>query len=359
MNETERDYFSGNRALTVRQPLYRPAQWADVRQAEAQVADANAQLDKEIQNTTVRLASVYLEALLAHDQMDLVMAQKQAYATQLDAARRRFAGGAGVRTDIDEAQARLDLALATELEARQNVDYTRRALQVIVNQPVSQLPRLDPTKIKLLGPDPARLEDWTARAELNSPELRALQAQREAARQEIDKARAGHLPTLDAIAQWTYSQSDSVNNIDTRYKNKSIGLQLNVPIYSGGYVSSLNRQAVADLERTEQSLEAARRDLTLRVEKEFRGVTEGVLRIRALEQAVRSNETLVTSNRRSFEGGSRTLVDILNAEEQRLIALRDLAQARYQYALARLRLQTLSGSGDEASIAEIDSWLKP
>jgi outer membrane protein, protease secretion system len=359
MNESERDYMSGSRGLTVRQPLYRPAQWADVRQAEAQVAEANALLDKEVQNVGVRVASAYLEALLAQDQLDLVMAQKQAYTTQLDAARRRFAGGAGVRTDIDEAQARLDLALATELEARQNLDYTRRALQVLVNQPVTQLPRLDPARMKLVGPDPERLEDWTARAELNSPELRSLQAQREAARQEIDKARAGHRPTLDAIAQWTYSQSDNINNIDTRHENKSIGLQLNVPIYSGGYVSSLNRQAVADLERAEQSLEASRRDLSLRVEKEFRGVTEGVQRIKALEQAVRSNETLVLSNRRSFEGGSRTLIDILNAEERRVIALRDLAQARYMYALSRVRLQSLSGTDNEGSIAEVDSWLKP
>ena len=131
-----------------------------------------------------------------------------------------------------------------------------------------------------------------------------------------------------------------------------------MPIYAGGYVSSQNRQAVAELERADQSLEATRRDLALRVEKEFRGVTEGVLRVKALEQAVRSNETLVHSNRRSFEGGSRTLVDILNAEEQRVTALRDLAQARYQYVLARIRLQALAGTGNESTIGEVDAWLK-
>ena len=103
--------MSGTRALIVRQPLFRPAQMADVRQAEAQVADANALLDKEVQNVAVRVASAYLEALLAQDQLDLVLVQKQTYTTQLDAARKRFAGGAGVRTDIDEAQARLDMAL--------------------------------------------------------------------------------------------------------------------------------------------------------------------------------------------------------------------------------------------------------
>lgn len=357
--ESDREYMSGSRALTVRQPLFRPAQMADLRQARAQVADANALLDKEVQNVAVRVATAYLEALLAQDQLELVLVQKAAYTTQLDAARKRFAGGAGVRTDIDEAQARMDLALAQELEARQHVGYSRRALQVLVNMPVTQLAPLDPARLQLTGPDPARLEDWTARAELSSPELRSLQAQREVARQEIDKARAGHLPTLDAIAQWSRNQSDSINNINTRYENKTIGLQLNVPIYSGGYVSSQSRQAVAELERAEQSLEATRRDLALRVEREFRAITEGVLRIRALEQAVRSNDTLVNSNRRSFEGGSRTLVDILNAEEQRVIALRDLAQARYQYLLARVRLQALAGTGNEATIAEVDAWLKP
>jgi outer membrane protein TolC len=164
---------------------------------------------------------------------------------------------------------------------------------------------------------------------------------------------------LDAIAQWSVNQSDSVTSINTRYENKTVGLQLNIPIFAGGYVNSQNRQAVAELERAEQNLEATRRDLGLRVEKEFRGMTEGVLRIRALEQAVRSNETMVQSNRRSFEGGSRTLVDILNAEEQRVSALRDLANARYTYVMARVRLQALTSQADSAMIDEVSAWLKP
>ena len=357
--ESDREYMSGTRSLTLRQPLYRPYQMADVRQAEAQVADANALLEKEVQNVAVRVAGAYLEALLAQDQLELVLAQKAAYTTQLDAARKRFSGGAGVRTDIDEAQARLDLSLAQELEARQQVGFSRRQLQVLVNSPVTSLAPVDPARLKLVRPDPDRVEDWTARAELSSPELRSLKAQREAARQELDKARAGHLPTLDAIAQWSYNQSDSVTNINTRYENKTLGVQLSVPLYAGGYVSSQNRQAVAELERADQSLEATRRDLALRVEKEFRNVTEGVLRIRALEQAVRSNETLVQSARRSFEGGSRTLVDILNSEEQRVTALRDLASARYLYLLARVRLQALTGQADTATIDEVNATLRP
>lgn len=358
-NVSEQQYGSSSRALTIRQPIYRPYLLADYRQAQALVADANAQLDKETQNVAVRVVSAYLEALLAQDQLSLVLAQKSAYTTQLDSARKRFAGGAGVRTDIDEAQARLDLSKAQELEARQHVDYTRRAIQVLVNAPVTALAPLDERKLKLLRPDPDRLEDWTQRAEISSPEIRALTAQREAARNEIDKAKAGHMPTLDAIAQWSISNSDNVTRVDSKYDNKAIGLQLNVPIFAGGYVSSQTRQAVAELERAEQALEATRRDLGLRVEREFRGITEGVARVGALEQAVKSSEIMVQSNRRSFEGGSRTLVDILNAEEQRVSALRDLAQARYQYLLARVRLQALAGTADETTIAEIDAWLKP
>ncbi|HXD41639.1 MAG TPA: TolC family outer membrane protein [Ramlibacter sp.] len=356
---SDQDYFSSNRTLTIRQPIFRPFQFADYRQAEAQVADAEATLEKEVQNLAVRVAGAYLEALLADDQLALVMVQKQAYTTQLDAARKRFAGGAGVRTDVDEAQARLDLTLAQELEAKQNVDFTRRQLQVLVNVPVTKLAPLDERKLELVEPNPPRLQDWIDRAELTSPELRSLRAQAEASRREIEKARSGHLPTLDAIAQWSISQNDTVTQTNSRFDNKAIGLQLNVPLYSGGYVSSQTRQAVADLERAQEALEATRRDLGTRVEKEYRGITEGVLRVRALEQAVRSAETAVVSSRRSFEGGVRTIVDVLNAEQQQVSALKDLAQARYLYMISRVRLRSLAGEADAAAVDEINAWLKP
>ena len=355
---TQIDYASSSRALVIRQPIFRPFQIADYRQAHAQVADANAILDRETQSLAVRVTGAYLEALLAQDQLALVAAQKAAYTTQLDSAKRRLAGGAGVRTDIDEAQARLDLSVARELESRQHVGYTRRQLQVLVNSPVTDLAPVDEAKLRL-APSPGRLEDWIERAEVTSPELRSLRAQRDAARHEYDKARAGHLPTLDAVAQWSISDSENVTRINSRYDNKSIGLQLNIPIFAGGLVSSQTRQAVADLERAEQALEATRRDLNLRVEKEFRGITEGALSIRALEQAVRSGETMVASNRRSYEGGARTLVDVLNAEEQRSTAVRDLQNARYVYLISRIRLKALTGVADEDAIAEVSSWLKP
>jgi outer membrane protein/protease secretion system outer membrane protein len=330
-----------------------------VRQAEAQVEDANAALERDEQTLVTRVGEAYFDALLAQDQVLLIEAQKTTYTTQLDAARKGLEAGTGTRTDIDEAQARLDLTLAQELEALQNVEYTRRRLESLMGQPVDVLAGLDVERFNPTVPVPGLVDAWVERAEQASPELQSLRAQLDAARMEVDKAQAGHKPTLDAVAQWSRSNSDSVTNVNSRYDNKSIGLQLSVPLYAGGYVSSSVRQAVAAQERAREALEAARRDLGVRVHREFRGMTEGVLRVKALEQAVRSAEQAVLSNQKSYQAGSRTAVDVLNAQQQKTTAQRDLAQARYLYLVSRLRLQALAGYDRQVSVAQVNSALLP
>ena len=350
-------YFSGSQTLTVRQPLYRPYQLALLRQAEAQVGDAEATLQRDEQSLVVRAGEAYFEALLAEEQLKLIASQKSTYLTQLDAARKRVKAGSGTRTDIDEAQARLDLVVAQELEAKQNKDYTLHRIEVLTGQAVPSLAQLDVVRFVAKAPIPADLEAWMARAENGSPELQSLQSQIEIARQEIEKSKSGHLPTLDAVAQWSRTNSDSVTSVNYKYDNKMIGLQLSIPIFSGGYVSSTVRQAVASETRAREMLEATRRDLRVRVHREFRGVTEGVLKIAALEQAVRSAETALESNQRSFEAGIRTTLDVLNAEQQKTTALRDLAQARYLYLVSLMRLRSLAGDDRELNVSEANSWL--
>ena len=350
-------YTSRSEVLSLRQPIFRPVQMADYRQAAAQVEDAEAALERETQNVGVRVSGAYFEALLAEEHLALVLAQKTAHTTQFDAAQKRLGAGFGMRTDVDEARAALDLNVAQELEARQNVDFTRRQLQSLVNRPIDRLAPLDPSRMQLVRPVPDRLEDWVERAEANSPELQSLAAQVEAARYELEKAQAGHYPTLDAVVQLSRSDSDTVTSVKTRYTNRSIGLQLSIPLYSGGYVSSTVRQALAGQERAQEALEATRRDLGVRLHREFRGVTEGVLRVRALEQVVRSAEQVVISNSRSFGAGSRTLPDVLNAEQQKVSAQRDLAQARFIYLMSRIRLQALAGGARAEVIDEVNGWL--
>lgn len=348
------NYPSSTKYLTLRQPLYRKQLSAQYQQAQAQVDDAEASLKQEEQNLTVRVTGAYLDALLAQDQLGMVLSQQRAYITQLDAAKRFFAAGTGTRTDIDDMQARLDMNKAQELEARQNVAYTRQQLQTLINQPVEQLAELDAAKLQLRDPQPNHLQDWIDRAEANSSMLKSLQARVETARQEAEKARAGHLPTLDAVAQWSDSKSESVTNTSSRYTNTTLGLQLNVPLYAGGYVSSQVRQSLALITRAEQNLEAGRRDLGMRVYKEFRGMTENIAKIRALEQALRSADQMVVSSNKSVLAGSRSLIDVANAEQQRSMVLRDLAQARYMYLIAEVRLLALVDGVDRDWLANLN-----
>ena len=356
---SENQYYSGNQSLSVRQPLYRPYVSALVRQAQAQVEEADAALERDEQTLVTRVGEAYFDALLAQDQVLLIEAQKTTYTTQLDAARKGLQAGTGTRTDIDEAQARLDMTLAQELEALQHVEFTRRRLESLMGRPVDVLASLDVQRFNPTAPIPGLVEDWVERAEQANPELQSLRAQLDAAGMEVEKAQAGHKPTLDAVAQWSRSSSDTVTSINQRYDNKSIGLQLSVPLYAGGYVSSTVRQAVAAQERAREALEAARRDLGVRVHREFRGMTEGVLRVKALEQAVRSAEQAVLSNQKSFQAGSRTTVDVLNAQQQKTTAQRDLAQARYLYLVSRLRLQALAGEDRQSSVSQVNSALAP
>lgn len=358
---SERYYDSNNVALQLRQPLYRPAVLAQIKQARAQVQDADAVLDVNENDLLERVAQAYFDALLGQVQLDLASAQKTAFAAQLQSAQKGFAAGVGMRTDVDEAQARMDLAHAQVLQAQQALDLARRRLALLLGVPVAQLVQLadlDTQRFAPSAPVPTSAEQWIALAEESSPQLQALRARLRAAQAEVDKAQAGHKPTLDVVATVSRSDSDSVTSINTVYKQKYVGVQLNVPLYSGGYVSSTVRQALAEVQRMQQTLEAAQRDLSNQVYEQFSAMTEGVLRIAALEQAVRSAQQALLSSQKSLQAGARTTVDVLNAEQQLTVAQRDLAQARYGYVLAHLKLQMLAGQERMANVDAVNRWLK-
>ncbi len=360
-NEVVRDrryYNSSADALTLRQPLFRPQLAAQLRQAKALVAQGDAQLDIERQRLVMRVTEAYLEVLRAEEQQRLLAVQRASLAAQLDAARKGFAAGSGTRTDIDEAQARLDLQVAQELEGLQAVELGRRQLSAIVGQPVGALSAIAVERLPTTPPREG-LEEWITRAEGASPEVTSARAQVAAAREAVDMAKAEFLPTLDGTAQVLLSDSDSPTQVNSKYNQKSIGVLLTVPLFDGFATRSRVRQAGAEVVRAEGLLRAASLDLSNRVHREFRGVTEGLARIRALEQAVRSSEQLVQSSRRSWQAGARTLLDILNAEQQLGTARRDLATARFNYLLSLIRLRALSGELAEPSIAEVNGWLVP
>ncbi|MEO8056710.1 MAG: TolC family outer membrane protein [Burkholderiales bacterium] len=355
--ERKQRYSSNTASISVRQPLFQFAQRATLRLAEAQVAETDAVLVQARQELASRLAQAYFELLLADDQIALVRAQTSAHTTQFDAAKKSLAAGSGVRTDIDEAQARLDLDAAQALEGQQQRTLSRRRLQQLVGQAFAEIRPLDVQLLHRNPPQPGEFGGWLALAEQQSPELWAVRARSDAARAAVDRARARHMPTLDVVGQAGRGTSDDVNRIYGRTNSFSLGLQLTLPLYSGGAIDSGVRQALAEQTRADEALAALRLDLELRLYREHRGVTEGLLRIKALEQAVGSSEQAVQSSRRSYLAGIRTTLDVLNAEQQLATTQRDLSQARYAVLLSFVRLQSLAGVFDDTRLAQLDGWL--
>lgn len=352
-------YTSGNETLSVRQPLLRPQQVLGVRIAQSGLNEAQAILEQEQQAFSVRLVTAYFETLMAQENERLVLAQRRFLESSLEAAKRSLVAGVGTRTDVDAATVRLDLNTAQTLEARQALASARRQLQAYINRPIGELAHLDEQRLTLLQPTGSDLDDWIRRAEEGSPELRRLRAQRETLGIELNKAKAGHLPTLDLVAQSQRSRSENSLSPQARFLNTQVGLQLNVPLYSGGYVNSLSRQLGAEIERVDELQEAVRLEVGVRTHKEYRAVTEGLLRVQALEQAVRSADVALDSARKSMVAGVRTSLDVLNADQQRVQASRDLAQARYGVIGALMRLYAVAGAGDESLISTLNQLLKP
>lgn len=359
INSRRLDYPAIASSISLRQPVIRLANVAGYQSAQAQVVAVEAVLAHELQSVALRVAGAYFDTLVARSKVAVVVAQREAYRGQLSAADRAMANGFGTRTDIDDAKARFDVASAQEIEARHNLRVAERSLSGIVNRRIraDALSDIDAARLKLELPDPPDVDSWMSHAESNNPQLQALRASVQTAEREVDKNRAGHLPTLDLAMSRSNNDSDTNTSIGSKYLTTSVGLQLNIPLYAGGQIDSVVRQAQANLDKARQQHEAGKRQIETEVEKEFGAVEAGVARIRALEQAERSAEQAVLSSRKGVDAGTRNSVDVLNALQQFAATRQELIQARYTYAFDQLKLAAAAGSLGESGVATINAWL--
>lgn len=352
-------YPSTSNNLTLRQPIFRKNLFSQYEEAKSRVQGVEAQLDRDFQGLGVRLASAYFEALFARDSLELILSQKTNYEAQLRAAKLAFRAGSGTRTDIDDIQARYDLLLADEIKARQTIGATTEQLEIFVGEPIRNLATLDPALFRADAHDPIALKDWVDRAIANNPDLRVLKARREASLSGIEVAKAGHLPTLDLLLQHSESTGDSTNTFPrTDTKTNYIGVQLNVPIFAGGYVNSTVRQATAASDEALQAYEFARDDFKLRVKREFDALQAGIARVRALETALASADQVVLSNKKGVLAGTRTTLDVLLVEQQRFNTQVDLTRARYQLLVGWANLLGYAGDLNTEQIARLNRVLK-
>lgn len=356
--DTKQDYgFNAvNGSLNLSQAVFRPQLWAAYAQSIAQVRQAEGVFLQAKQDLIIRVAQSYFEILLAEDNVTLAGEQKTAIAEQLKQAKRYFEAGVGTVTDINEAQARYDTVVAQEIATQSNLEVKIRTLEQLVGKLYRGLDRLGPA-MPLDLPEPASVERWLEFALATNPIIKAKEASLDAARQEVYKNAAGHLPSVDIVAGRTYYKSPGYTTINTDSWNNTVGVQVSIPLFSGGSTQGRVNQASAIRERAEAELDTANRSITLSVRQEYLNVVNGVAQIKALEQAVKSNELALYSAKKGLEAGVRTSFDVLNAQQLLFSTKRDLAQERYRYVLSRFRLRGAAGLLDESDIELVQRHL--
>lgn len=356
----QRDYRTDGYTFTLTQPLYRPQNLAQYNQGELQAKQAESVFGQATQDLIVRVAVAYFEMLGAQDSLRLVRGKKAAIAEQLAQAKRNFEVGTATITDTHEAQARYDLSQAEEIAAMNDVEAKRRALQQLTGKVYETLKPLR-ADIKLSPPNPNNMQAWVDLAEKQSYPVLVQQLSAEIAQQEARRSRAAHYPTLDAVATYgqgfqTGSQFSAAGS-DT--STGTIGLQLALPLYQGGGISSREREAAANYERSKQDLENARRGAALTARQSYLAVLAGVAQVRAYEQALVSSRSALDSNRLGYEVGVRINIDVLNAQQQVFQTERDLLASRYNTIANNLRLKAAGGGLRDEDVEEVNRVLEP
>jgi outer membrane protein len=347
-------------ALTFTQPIYRRQNWVQSDQGELQAKQAELQFNQAGQDLILRTAQAYFDVLAARDTLALVRAQKAAIAEQLAQAKRNFEVGTATITDTHEAQARYDLSASQEISAENDVEARQRSLQLITGKAYATLQPLR-SDVKVSSPDPSDMQSWVNLAEKQNYTVLAQEAALEIARLETKRNAAGHQPTLDLVASHNYtSQSGSqFSGIGSSLTNDSVSLQFALPLYQGGGVSSREREAAYNQERTRQELENARRTATLITQQAYLLVINGIAQVGALEQALVSSQSALQSNRLGYEVGVRIYIDVLYALQQVFSTRRDLALARYNTITSQLRLKAAAGALREEDLEVVNRALLP
>jgi outer membrane protein len=348
-------YNSNGYGVSLVQPLFRQQNWLVFSESELQAAQAELQLKIAEQELIVRVAQAYFDVLIAQDSVGLVGAQKTAISEQHEQAKRNFEVGSATVTDTLEAQSRYDLTGAQEIAAQNDLEIKRSALQQLINATPGDLAPLG-KELKLEAPQPADMQKWVDEAQLNNLQLAIAQAGAEIADKEVARNRGGHYPTVDLVAN--YTQNNGVNfGIGTDSTNKSIGVQLNMPLFQGGVVNSRWREAEANRERARQELENARRNVAQQTRQAYLGVVSGIAQVQALQQALTSSESVLEASKLGHEVGVRTNLDVLNAQQQLFSTRRDLYQAQYNYLLSQLLLKQAVGALGEEDLSKVNQAL--
>lgn len=346
-----------NWSITLTQPIFRYANYLRIGQAKAEVRQADAELENAYQEIVLRVSETYLNALAANDELTFLQAELNAARRQLERATGREDAAVGRKVDRYDAEARVASVEADYAQAEVALSDAREALYEMTGTELGELARLQ-ADIPLALPEPAEEEHWITSAVKANP---AIVAQREAvdvARREIKRQNSGHYPTLDLV--WQSSNRVTEGTLfggGSEVETEEMTLRFNLPLYSGGAVSSQKREATARYYSEEQAMTRLMRESRRQSREAYRGVLSAVKRVQALEKEVAAQQATLDLRHAAYESGLETVISVLDAEQDLYSAKRDLSKAKYDYLIYGLRLKGLVGALTQDDLTIVNNLL--
>ena len=351
---------------TLAQPIFRADRWFQLKAAESVNEQAALQLSATEQNLILQTAESYFSVLRAQDTLASTKAEEAAFKRQLDQSRERFDVGLSDKTDVLQSQASYDTARANRLLAQRQVEDAFEALMTLTNRQYPSIEGIAHT-LPILPPSPNNAKAWVDTAAQQNLNLLASNFAVSAAEETLKQRKAGHAPTLDAVAQYKTGDNDGFglsnpNALNQRYggdvSQRSIGLQLNIPLYSGGLTSSQVRESYSRLSQVEQQREALRRQVVENTRNLHRAVNTDVEQVQARKQSIISNQSALEATEIGYQVGTRNIVDVLDTQRQLYTSVRDYNNTRYNYILDNLRLKQAAGTLNPGDLEALSRYLK-
>ena len=363
----QQEYNSFSKSARVSQPLFRLDTWFNFKRSKSLTNAAEAEFAYEQQNLILRTAELYFGVLRAIDNLNAAISEEKAIKKQLDQAQQRYEVGLSAITGVQEAQLAYDLSKAARINNEGNLFSAREALNALIGKEIFSLDELG-EDLQISSPFPNSKEDWVNLALKNNYQLKASYLRKYAAKSNARSAASNHLPKIDIVGSGSDSETNQFNYEGFSINGQGIpvpavtgrrnyAIQLSVPIFQGGAVSSRRKQAYSQYNQADENTLFTERRIIQEVRSQFSKVNTLVANVNAQKQAVISATSALEATQVGYKVGTRNVVDLLQAEKNLYSAEKNLANAKYDYILANLRLALAAGTIDPGDIIEINNLL--
>lgn len=334
-------YTSKVDELSAQQTLFDWGRISGYRQGHAKADQALATFDVQANDTSERLINRYFQVLLAEQQVAISAQNVSATNQHIEIAQHHFRSGEGTITEVHEAQARRDIAQAGWLSSKDNLAVARRELQEMIGVEPQQLLGLQDPLIPV-ELQPSHLDAWMQLALERNAQIRAATEGVRVSALEIQRAFSGHLPSVGLTGSVRKTTAESISTRSQESSTRALGVSVQVPIFSGGATQAQVRQAQHGRDRTQYQLEAVREEIAVEVTRQYQGVVSGAQQIHAFQKAVESNQLALKAAERGYQGGVRSISDILDSQDRLYQSQLDLTRTRLEYVMARLMLAAVA-----------------